>query len=251
VTENPSTIGGGVGGVGIVRGLYRYPIKSMAGEALSTAELTWQGVAGDRRFAFRRVGVTSGMPWLTATKLGALVSYRPYQAMVNGVARLRVVTPEGDDLEAEGEALRQRLTEAHGRPVDLLHLNQGVFDQAPLSLISTATLAALGSAAGRDLDPRRFRPNILVEAKPGEAFAEDHWLGKLLAFGPDAAAPAMSALFPDERCSMVNLDPETAAPDLRVLRAVAQTHGAYAGIYGTTFRTGTIRVGDEIRILSI
>jgi hypothetical protein len=50
---------------------------------------------------------------------------------------------------------------------------------------------------------------------------------------------------------MVNLDPETAAPDLRVLRAVGQSHKACAGVYGSTFRTGTIRIGDEIHLLSL
>ncbi|HXO40365.1 MAG TPA: hypothetical protein VN999_02880 [Thermoanaerobaculia bacterium] len=45
---------------------------AMAAEPIPVAELSWHGLAGDRRFAFRRVGNMSGMPWLTATKLGAL-----------------------------------------------------------------------------------------------------------------------------------------------------------------------------------
>jgi uncharacterized protein YcbX len=64
--------------VGFVRQLFRYPVKSMAGEALERAEIGWHGVEGDRRFAFRRVDNTSGFPWLTAGRLPELLRYRPY-----------------------------------------------------------------------------------------------------------------------------------------------------------------------------
>jgi uncharacterized protein len=237
--------------VAVVRSLYRYPVKSMAAEALAVAELGWNGFVGDRRFAFRRVGDMSGMPWLTATQLGELVSYRPYHAGAGGDGRtLRVVTPAGEDLEAHGAALRDRLSQAHGQPVELLYWRQGLYDEAPLSLISTATILALERAAGRVLDERRFRPNIVIEAASAEPFVEDSWIGHILAFGSRGGAPAMTAARRDLRCPMVNLDPETAAADPRVLRAVGQSHKAYAGIYGSTFTTGTLRIGDEIHLLS-
>jgi len=237
--------------VAVIRGLYRYPVKSMAAEPLPVAELSWHGLAGDRRFAFRRVGEMSGMPWLTATKLGALVCYRPYHAGAEGDGRtLRVVTPEGEDLEAQGAALRERLSQAHGQPVEIMHLRHGIYDEAPLSLISTSTVRGLERASGRELDMRRFRPNIVVEAAGGEPFVEDSWIGHVLVFGSPGAAAAMTVSMRDLRCPMVNLDPETAAPDLRVLRAVGQSHDAYAGVYGSTFTTGTIRIGDEIHLLS-
>jgi uncharacterized protein YcbX len=237
--------------VAVVRGLYRYPVKSMAAEPIPAAELSWNGVVRDRRFAFRRVGDMSGMPWLTATKLAALVCYRPYHAGAAGDARtLRVVTPDGEDLEAHGAALRERLSQAHGQPVELLHLRHGIYDEAPLSLISTSTLMALERASGRELDERRFRPNIVVELASGEPFAEDSWIGHILAFGSRGDAAAMTVSTRDLRCPMVNLDPETAAPDPRILRAVGQSHDAYAGVYGSTFTTGTIRIGDGIHLLS-
>jgi uncharacterized protein YcbX len=238
--------------VAVVRSLYRYPIKSMAGEPLPVAELSWHGFARDRRFAFRRVGVVSGIPWLTASKLEALVCYRPYHAGAEGDGRtLRVVTPEGDELEAHGAELRERLSQAHGQPVELFHWKHGMYDEAPLSLISTSTLTALERASGRELDVRRFRPNIVVEAASGEPFAEDSWIGHVIAFGSRGPAAAMSVSRRDLRCHMINLDPETAAPDLRILRAVSQSHDAYAGVYGSTFRTGTVRVGDEVHLLSL
>jgi uncharacterized protein YcbX len=238
--------------VAVVRSLYRYPVKSMAAEPIRVAELSWHGLVGDRRFAFRRVGDMSGFPWLTATKLGALVCYRPYHAGAEGDGRtLRIVTPEGEDLEAHSDALRERLSQAHGQPVELFYLKQGMYDEAPLSLIATSTLKALERASGRDLDERRFRPNIVVEAASGEPFVEDSWIGHVLAFGSEGAGAAMTVSMRDLRCPMVNLDPETAAPDLRILRAVGQSHDACAGVYGSTFTTGTIRVGDELHLHSL
>ena len=63
--------------IGQVEALFRYPVKSMAGERLEFAELGWHGLEGDRRLAFRRVGNHSGMPWLTATRLPELLLYAP------------------------------------------------------------------------------------------------------------------------------------------------------------------------------
>lgn len=55
--------------VGVILSLYRYPVKSMAGESVATVTLGWHGLEADRRFAFRRVNDTSGFPWLTAGRL--------------------------------------------------------------------------------------------------------------------------------------------------------------------------------------
>ena len=64
--------------VGRVEGLWRYPVKSMAGEPLPEVEVSWHGLAGDRRWAFIRDGVTqSGFPWLTLRERGDLGHYRP------------------------------------------------------------------------------------------------------------------------------------------------------------------------------
>ena len=64
--------------VGRVAGLWRYPVKSMAGEELDGAEVSWHGLAGDRRWAFIRAGqVRSGFPWLTIRERPELAHYRP------------------------------------------------------------------------------------------------------------------------------------------------------------------------------
>ena len=62
--------------LGVIRQLARYPVKSMQGEALSSAALTLQGFAEDRRYAFVQATSRSSFPWLTARELPELLYYR-------------------------------------------------------------------------------------------------------------------------------------------------------------------------------
>jgi uncharacterized protein len=63
--------------IGQVETIFRYPVKSMGGEQLEAASLGWHGIDGDRRLAFRRIADSSGMPWLTASKLPEMVLFTP------------------------------------------------------------------------------------------------------------------------------------------------------------------------------
>jgi uncharacterized protein YcbX len=238
--------------VGIVKAIYRYPVKSMAGERLATAALGWHGIEGDRRFAFRRVQETGGFPWLTAGRLPALIRYQPYSAVAgNGAVPTHVRTPSGAELELSGAALQQELSAVFGAEVQLMQLNHGMFDEAPLSLISTATLGTLAARAECAVDARRFRPNILIETITDAPFPEDAWLGKLVVFGEQSEAPAMSVAQRDVRCTMINLDPETGTVTPQVLKATVKTNQNCAGVYGATFRCGELAVGSRVFLLDV
>jgi hypothetical protein len=50
----------------------------------------------------------------------------------------------------------------------------------------------------------------------------------------------------DVRCSMVNLDPDTASPAPEVLKAVVREHQNTAGIYVTVTRIGQLAVGQTV-----
>ena len=233
--------------LGKVKAILRYPVKSMAGEALNSVPLGWGGLEGDRRLAFRRENDSSGFPWLTAGKLPALVLYRPLTLAHATASTLptHVATPGGETLELHGEALRQELSARHGSEVRLMYLRQGVYDEAPISLISTTTIAAIEAAAGHSLGIRRFRPNLVIETADDVPFPEDAWIGKTLRIGTDTPA-TIAVTLPDVRCGMLNLDPETAVADPMVLKTLVRLHGNCAGVYGTTFRQGVVSVGDLV-----
>src|SRR5580700_5284057 len=149
--------------VGRVVGLWRYPVKSMAGEELDEIEVSWHGLAGDRRWAFIRDGqVRSGFPWLTIRQRPEMAHYRPRFAEPDrpNASPVLVRTPSGAELDVADPALAAEL----GPGVRVIKSDRGIFDTLPLSLLTTQTLAGLGRLAGTGLAAGRFRPNLLVDA---------------------------------------------------------------------------------------
>ncbi len=229
--------------VGRVAALWRYPVKSMGAEALEAVEVGWNGLAGDRRWAFVREGMErSGFPWLTIRERPELWLYRPWLAepdRPDGSA-VMVRTPSGRDLDVVDPELAAEL--GHGARV--IKQDRGVFDTMPLSLLTTRTVAGLGALVGADLDVLRFRPNLLVEAADGAEFPEDAWVGSVLRVG----GMRMRVDKRDQRCVMINVDPATALRDPAVLRAVAREREACLGVYGSTVQPGRVAVGDPVLI---
>jgi uncharacterized protein YcbX len=104
----------------------------------------------------------------------------------------------------------------------------------------------IGRLAGQTADIRRFRPNIVVRLLRPVPFQEDDWLGGVLSFGEGDAAPAITVALHDVRCSMINLDPDSARPSPEFLKTVVRTNNNQAGIYGAVIRIGQIAVGQSI-----
>lgn len=236
--------------VGHVSAIYRYPVKSMRGEALDATDLGWHGVPGDRRLALRRVLDQTGFPWLTASRLPALIAYQPQWRGAEGSAALpsHVLTPEGESLEVFGETLAAHVSRLFGAPVDMVHLRSGIFDDAAVSLMTEATVAEIGRLSGHAPDVRRFRPNLVIRTRDGAPFAEDAWVGGTLSIGTTPAAVSVTTW--DVRCSMVNLDPDSAASSAEVLKAIVRERDTKAGVYGSVTRVGRVAVGDAVVLLS-
>jgi MOSC domain-containing protein len=234
--------------IGHVEALFRYPAKSMGGERLEAAKLGWHGLDGDRRLAFRRMDDRSGMPWLTASKLPDLVLFAPQRCEdgAQGDLPTHVRTPDGQQMPVFGEDLAAEVARRYGTPVQMMQLSHGIFDEASISVIASDTVREIGRLAGRSLDVRRFRPNVVVRLLRSVPFQEDEWLGGVLSFGEGDDAPAISVTMRDVRCSMVNLDPDTASAAPEVLKAVVRANQNNAGIYGAVTRIGRLAVGQTI-----
>ena len=237
--------------LGHVYELVRYPVKSMAGIAAESVFLGWHGFAGDRRFAFRRRGDESGFPWLSASRLPELILYHPVglDESTGEPLPTHIRTPAGTRLELRGGELVREIAERYGAELELMQLKHGTFDDAPVSVISRATMAGIGRAAGVELDRRRFRANIVLETDATGPFEEDAWVGGRLVFGETEPRPAVSVTARDVRCMMINLDPDTAAQDARPMKTVVGLNGNNAGVYGTVARTGTIHVGQPVSLI--
>ena len=236
--------------VGRISAIFRYPVKSMAGELLDVARLGWHGIQGDRRLAFRRLADGSGFPWLTASRLPQLLLYKPFGLDSNTPELLptHVCTPGGKEYELGSDELREELSSGYGSDVELMNLNHGMFDEACISVIGLGTVHCIGRESGRHVDLRRFRPNVVIETETAEPFEEDRWVGRTLTFGEADGGAAVRVTMRDERCVMVNLDPDTAERDSEVMKNVVRVNGNYAGVYGTVVRTGELRRGQVVTL---
>jgi MOSC domain-containing protein len=230
--------------VGQVAALFRYPVKSMRAEQLDAVDISWQGLAGDRRWAF--IGDSnaySGFPWLTIRERPEMALYQPRFAEPDrpDASQTLVRTPSGQDLDVAEPALAEEL----GPCVRVIKQSRGVFDTMPLSLLSMQTVSALGRLVGTELTAVRFRPNIVVDADGGD-FPEDSWVGRVLRVG----SLRMRIDQRDSRCVMVTIDPETLRRNPEVLRAITLHRDAKLGVYGSTVEPGRVTVGDSVELES-
>ena len=236
--------------VGRISAIFRYPVKSMAGESLELAKLGWHGIEGDRRLAFRRLTDKSGFPWLTASKLPELLLYKPFglDSKTPELLPTHVRTPDGNEFELQSDELRDEISRRYGSDVELMNLKHGIFDEACLSVISVSTVQGIECELGRDVDLRRFRPNVVIETNSAEPFAEDRWLGQTLTFGEGDSSAAVSVTMRDERCVMINFDPDTVERDSEVMKTVVRLNENCAGVYGTVVSAGELRVGQIVTL---
>jgi uncharacterized protein YcbX len=260
--------------VGLVESLWRYPVKSMAGEAIEEAFVGYAGVFGDRACAFLNAAAPEGFPYLTARANGAMLRFSPrfrdaelaarplnqaaaeqlgpgltplYPAPLERLA-VDVETPAGEVLALDDPALRKALATKNVEPekLSLIRSDRALTDCRPVSLISLKTIAQLGDEIGIPLDARRFRANLYADLGAADGFAEDAFVGKQLRIGERVV---IAVLDRDPRCKMISLDPDTGEENSNVLRHVAKAHDTRAGVYCAVLSEGTVRRGDAITLL--
>jgi len=236
--------------IGTIARIYRYPVKSMAGEDLTQTRVGFQGVPGDRRYAFVQAGTRSPFPWLTAREVAEMLRYRPgFETEFTGTGREPsplVTTPDGRRLRVDDGALKADLEQKLGKPLFLMRDYRGNYDVAAISIISLTAVADIGKSAGRVLDPRRFRANFYIEPESESPAPEAEWVGMVLAVGSDLR---LAVTEQDERCVMINLDPDKATDDPAVLKTVATQYDNRAGVYAVVLRPGTVNTGDGVDVV--
>ena len=266
--------GGVLEKVGAVESLWRYPVKSMAGERLDEIFVGYTGVFGDRFCAIHNAAGPEAFPYLTGRNNPSALRYRPRfcdaslaarplnQAAAEGAAigltplypsplerlAIEVQTPEGDTLAIDDPELLRRLAPKNIEPgkLSLIRSDRALTDCRPVSLISHKTIMQLSDETGTPLDARRFRANIYAGLGTANGFAEDAFVGRRLQIG---ARAVIAVLDRDGRCKMISLDPDTGEENANVLRHVAKAHDTKAGVYCAVLTEGTVRRGDAITLL--
>jgi uncharacterized protein YcbX len=223
--------------VGVIAGLWRYPIKSLDGESRAELAIEERGAELDRLWAL--VGpegaVASGKTTRRFRKVPGLL--RHSSRMDGDAPTIKLI----DGREARvGTTGAERLVREIAGPGWSIQREGSVshFDAAPLHLITNATLATLSAAARAPLAVERFRPNVLLQTD-AEGFPEEEWIGRILRLGE----VELRVVDRVERCVMVNHARATLPARSDVLKTIGRVNGVCAGVYAQVLRPGTIRVG--------
>lgn len=221
--------------------LWRYPVKSLAGEPLQEAQLAAGGIPFDRSFrVVDELDGRKGKP-LTARQLPRMLAFKA--AAASGAVRVQV--PDGT-VVAAGEDLARALRSAFERPLAVEAAATGAypfFDDSDLLVMSAASIRALAVEMDRPVSAARFRPSILLDGDDAIPFAEDAWVGRTFVAG----SAEISITQRNVRCAFTNIDPETCEIDPAFLKHIVARHDQCLGVYARVMRPGRIAVGDEWR----
>jgi hypothetical protein len=209
-----------------IAGIWRYPVKSMAGEPLQAAELRPDGISGDRM-----VHVEDGE--------GRILTARTHPRLL---AHRAALGPDGETLVDgrpwnDAEVARD-VGRAAGRGARLVRY-EGVerFDVLPLLVATDGAIRAFGH------DGRRLRPNLIVGGVTG--LAEREWPGRVLRVGRTLIGVATLRA----RCVMTTWDPDTLEQDPGVLRRIADVFAGRLALDCRVLRGGPIALGDPVELL--
>lgn len=224
-----------------VAALRRYPVKSMDGEELTSADVTPSGIPGDR--GWRLIEKTTGRP-ASAKRHAALMMCRAryLDEPVAGKALppAEVILPDETKIRTDEPKAAELFSQLLKTDVEFVSAIHGAFDAKPLHLISTATLQNLAETTRLDFDARRFRPNILVGTSEFKRI-EDTWVGKTIQVG----TIHVSVLKPVQRCVMTTL-PQPTLPAARGIFETVFAEGGALGVYGEALASGAWKIGDAV-----
>ena len=229
---------------GVVSKLWRYPVKSMLGEACTTLDLDERGITGDRLFAVRDADgkLGSGKTTRRFRRIDGLFLFRAIH--LGDVPE--IMFPDGRRIRADDTRIHEALSAALGQPVTLVRETElSRLDAAPVHLVTEASLVRLNAALpDARIDERRFRPNLVIDS-PGEQQTEE-WLGRTLCVGRDVKLRISSAT---ERCRMVTLAQAELPDDPQILQHIARHSALRFGLYAEVLAPGSIAWGDPISLL--
>jgi uncharacterized protein YcbX len=206
--------------------IWRYPVKSMAGERLASADLGPDGIPGDRVVH-------------VADARGRIVTARSRPRLLLHHATLGADGEPLVDGRAWTSAEVARDVEEAGGPGTRLVAYDGPerFDVLPLLVATDGAIASLG------YDRRRFRPNLLLGDVEG--LAERAWEGRTLEIG----GALIRAVDLRQRCIMTTFDPDSAAQDREVLLRIHRELQGSLALNCEVLRAGRVSVGDRAALL--
>ncbi|WP_037382043.1 MOSC domain-containing protein [Sinorhizobium americanum] len=236
------------GAIGIIEEIWRYPVSSLGGEPLSSAQLGADGALGDRIWCL--VDPQTNKPATPETD-------QRWRAALFLRSRLADTMPEigfpdGEWLAVTHNRLSTRLERHFSFPVEARPYGDGDpgmvksrYLPSPVHLVTTASLDRLSSyGEPGKISARRFRPTILVRTDCEPGFIESMWLGRDIRVG----SVMMRATEETKRCGMTMIAQPDIVEEPEVLRTIVRQNRRNFGIYCIVTEPSTIAVGDKVTL---
>ncbi|QIX52356.1 MOSC N-terminal beta barrel domain-containing protein [Rhodococcus sp. DMU1] len=233
--------------------LWRYPVKSFGGEQLQSAAIESDGLRGDHMWAV--IDAETGTV-ASAKKVRAWSRLLECRARLlddadpSDPSVLEIKLPDGRCTRGDDPRTPGLLSELTGRALTL-EARPRTYDEAPLHLLTTAAVEALGTGDTAGVALRRFRPNLVVSTDD-TGFVEDDWLGRRIEAGSVALVPTQRTA----RCVMVTLPHQEVPARRDMLRTVTDRNrvpnraggkpAPCIGVYADVVSDGVLAVGDSL-----
>jgi len=242
--------------IGTIKQIWRFAVKSMAGEQLDMCTVGMRGIPGDRGWAVRD---ESAGQLATGSRFPLLMQC---SARYREAPHVEMLLPDGTQISSDLVDVNARLTELLGKPVSLsplasdnsdqstIQLNSArgtYFDVAPIHVLTSASLDEMKRLApAGDWDIRRFRPNFFVETDAGlEGLIDAEWNGRTLRIGE----VEILCELPCERCAMtIHAQPDV-PKDESIFRTIVKEANTNLGAYASVLKPGEVWRGDVVEII--
>ena len=236
--------------LGSIIELWRYPVKSMQGEALAACRFAPDGVIGDRSWAI--VDPARGYP-VSAKQAPVLMTLRASfvtEPTAGDVGHVAIESEDGQHrFDSRDPDVNQQLSAFFKHPLALeKSQGRGFFDDAPLHLVTRQTLERLSllsnqGESGAQFDRRRFRANLLVDAVADDRpWPEQRWSFRKLTIGETGFTVRSGT----ERCAMVTMPFADLPGDPSILKTTMQSTRGIVGVYLSADAEGGLRVGYPV-----
>ncbi|MER8483114.1 MOSC domain-containing protein [Mesorhizobium sp. M1322] len=242
--------------IGTVSELWRYPASSLAGEHRDVISVGLETIDGDRLFGL--VDASDG-EIARPDREGKWHKVPLIRTRLNGDRALEIAIPGGKWLTAPGVESDYTVSAFLGFAASIRPFRQkdapdytGLltaerYRKAPIHLLTTASLARLKALHPEGAaDPRRFRPNIVVDMTAIEgSFPETEWIGRKLAIGD----LLLTIFEPCRRCGFTIIAQDGFGHDAAILRNLVRHNAHNFGVYCTVDRPARVELGETMRLL--
>ncbi|MCU6713103.1 MOSC domain-containing protein [Paenibacillus sp. J5C_2022] len=230
--------------IGRIAEVWRYPVKSFAGESLTSCQVESYGLYGDRFYTFSDESKQGWNSFVTARDIPQMLTYEARLLEDELIVR----SPEGATF-SWGDKLLEEMARHARRPITMRERRAPhpeypelmSVDEGSILILLAPMLDKLEQAWGKKLDSRRFRANLIIETEDLAA-TDEAWIGRSLRMG-NAVVKVDSRC---DRCSIVTMDPDTTERDASLLKQINEGLDLCFGVYASVKETGIITVGDSV-----